>query len=119
MPSSSPITYDDFAKIDLRIGRILEVQPFPKARNASWKVRVDLGELGEKWSSAQITNYAADALVGTLVVCVCNFAPRNIAGFLSEVLILGAPDADGRVILLSPRRDSSGNDIVLPGAKVY
>lgn len=119
MSPSSPITYDDFAKVDLRVGRVLEVLPFPKARNPSWKVRLDLGELGEKWSSAQITNYAADALVGTLVVCVCNFAPRNIAGFLSEVLILGAPDPDGKVILLSPRGDSSGNDIVLPGAKVY
>lgn len=120
MPLSSPITYDDFAKVDLRIGRVVEVQPFPKARNPSWKVRVDLGsELGDKWSSAQITNYAATELVGTQVVCVCHFPPRNIAGFLSEVLILGAPDADGKIILLSPRRDGSGNGAVAPGAKVY
>jgi tRNA-binding protein len=112
-------TNDDFTRLNLRIGRIVEVQPFPKARKPSWKVRVDLGELGEKWSSAQITNYTADELVGSLVVCVCNFAPRNIAGFMSEVLILGAPDADKRVILLSPRKDSDGNDIVAPGAKVY
>jgi tRNA-binding protein len=113
---AAPITYDDFAKVDLRIGRVVEVQPFPKARNPSWKVRVDLGpELGEKWSSAQITNYAADDLIGTQVVCVCNFPPRNIAGFLSEVLILGAPDADGRVILLSPRGDGA----VPTGAKVF
>lgn len=116
---SSPITYEDFAKIDLRVGRVLEVQPFPKARNPSWKVRVDLGEFGEKWSSAQITNYAAEQLVGSLVVCVCNFPPRNIGGFMSEVLILGAPDADGKVILLSPRKDDAGRDIVAPGAKVY
>jgi tRNA-binding protein len=116
---SPPITYDDFAKIDLRVGRVLDVQPFPKARNPSWKVRVDLGELGEKRSSAQITNYVADELVGSLVVCVCNFPPRNIAGFLSEVLILGAPDADGKIILLSPRKDIQGHDIVAPGAKVY
>ncbi len=117
--TSSPITYDDFAKVDLRIGRVLEVQPFPKARNPSWKVRVDLGGLGEKWSSAQITNYTAEQLVGSLVVCVCNFPPRNIAGFMSEVLILGAPDTDGKIILLSPRKDDAGRDIVAPGAKVY
>ncbi|WP_424628010.1 tRNA-binding protein [Bradyrhizobium sp. SYSU BS000235] len=119
MPPSPPIAYDDFAKIDLRVGRVLEVQPFPKARNPSWKVRVDLGDLGEKWSSAQITNYTADQLVGSLVVCVCNFQPRNIAGFLSEVLILGAPDPDTKIILLSPRKDGEGHDVVSPGAKVY
>jgi tRNA-binding protein len=107
------ITYDQFAAVDMRVGRVLEVQPFPKARNPSWKVRVDLGSLGEKWSSAQIANYTADELVGTLVVCVCNFPPRNIAGFSSDVLILGVADADGKVILLSPR---SG---VAPGERVY
>jgi tRNA-binding protein len=109
----SDITYDQFSAVDLRIGRVLEVQPFPKARNPSWKVRVDLGPLGEKWSSAQITNYSAEQLTGTLVVCVCNFAPRNIAGFMSEVLILGAADADGKVIVLSPRSS------VAPGERVY
>lgn len=117
--TSTPITYDDFAKVELRVGRVLEVLPFPKARNPSWKVRVDLGDLGEKWSSAQITNYAIEQLVGSLVICVCNFPPRNIAGFMSEVLILGAPDAGGKIILLSPRKDSEGSDIVAPGAKVY
>lgn len=107
------ISFDQFATVDMRIGRVLEVQPFPKARNPSWKVRVDLGTLGEKWSSAQITNYSAEQLVGTQVVCVCNFAPRNIAGFMSEVLILGAADADGKVILLSPR------SAIAPGEKIY
>lgn len=107
------ITYDQFSAVELRVGRVLEVQPFPKARHPSWKVRVDLGPLGEKWSSAQITNYTADELVGTQVVCVCNFPPRNIAGFASEVLILGAADADGKVILLSPRSR------VAPGERVY
>jgi tRNA-binding protein len=115
---SSPITYDEFARIDLRVGRVLEVQPFPKARNPSWKVRVDLGEIGEKWSSAQITNYTADELVGSLVVCVCNFPPRNIAGFMSEVLILGAADDNGKVIVLSPRAIHDGVAIA-PGAKIY
>jgi len=118
-PSPPHATYDDFTRLDLRVGQIVEVQPFAKARNPSWKVRVDLGELGERWSSAQITNYTAEQLVGSLVVCVCNFAPRNIAGFMSEVLILGAPDAGNRVILLSPRKDLDGNDIVAPGVKVY
>lgn len=114
MTQSKPdITYDQFAAIDLRIGRVREVQPFPKARKPSWKVRVDLGPLGDKWSSAQITNYTADELIGTPVVCVCNFAPRNIAGFMSEVLILGAADANGNVILLSPR------SAVAPGEPVY
>ncbi len=113
MSSPAPITYDDFARVELRVGRVLEVRPFPKARNPSWKVRIDLGPLGEKWSSAQITNYSADELVGTQVVCVCNFPPRNIAGFMSEVLILGAPDGEGRIMLLSPRGD------VAPGEKVY
>ncbi|WP_425987834.1 tRNA-binding protein [Afipia sp. DC4300-2b1] len=117
--TSSPITYDDFAKVDLRVGRVLEIQPFPKARNPSWKVRVDLGELGEKWSSAQITNNTAEQLVGSLVICVSNLPPRNIAGFMSEVLILGAPDAGGKIILLSPRKDDSGYDIVASGTKVY
>ena len=112
-------TYADFERLNLRVGRVVEVQPFPKARNPSWKVRVDLGDLGEKWASAQITNYSADELIGSLVVCVCNFAARNIAGFMSEVLIVGAPDAQNRVILLSPRKDAAGNDTVAPGAKVY
>ncbi|WP_315835396.1 tRNA-binding protein [Bradyrhizobium prioriisuperbiae] len=116
---SHPITYDDFAKVDLRIGRVIEVLPFPKARNPSWKVRIDLGDLGEKWSSAQITNYTADELVGSLVVCVCNFAPRNIAGFMSEVLILGAPDARGKILVLSPRAHQGGAEAIAPGAKVY
>jgi tRNA-binding protein len=107
------ITYDQFSAVEMRVGRVLEVQPFPKARNPSWKVRVDLGPLGEKWSSAQITNYTAEELVGTLVVCVCNFPPRNIAGFMSEVLILGAADDGGKVILLSPRSQ------VAPGERVY
>jgi tRNA-binding protein len=110
---TAEITYDQFTAVELRIGRVLEVQPFPKARKPSWKVRVDLGPLGEKWSSAQITNYTQDQLIGTLVVCVCNFPPRNIAGFMSEVLILGAADADGKVILLSPRSE------VAVGERVY
>lgn len=106
------VTYDAFASLDIRVGRILDVQPFPKARNPSYKVAVDLGELGVRWSSAQITNYAIEELVGTQVVCVANFPPRNIAGFQSQVLILGVANADGQVILLTPRSDvPKGNTV--------
>ena len=117
MPLLPSVTYDDFARIDLRVGRVLAVEPFPKARNPSWKVQVDLGELGRKWSSAQIANYAADELIGRLVVC--NFPPRNIAGFLSEILILGASDAAGQVILLKPEKSGLAVDAIALGAKVY
>ena len=95
--------FDDFQRIDIRIGTIVDVQPFPRARNPSYKVQVDFGDLGTRWSSAQITSYAAEELVGTQVSCIVNFAPRNIAGFQSEILILGARDAEGNVILLTPR----------------
>lgn len=118
-PPLAPVSPEQFFAVDIRAGRIVEVAPFPKARKPAWKVRVDLGPLGEKWSSAQITNYDAAQLVGTLVVCVCNFPPRNIAGFQSEVLILGAPDKDGNVILLSPRKSEDGADLVAPGARIF
>jgi tRNA-binding protein len=97
-----PIVYDDFARVDMRVGRIVSVKPFERARNPSYKVEVDVGPLGRKWSSAQITNYSEAELVGRLVVCVVNMPPRNIAGFQSEVLILGAKNARSEVILLSP-----------------
>jgi tRNA-binding protein len=96
------IVYEDFAKVDMRVGRILTVKPFERARNPSYKVEVDFGPLGKKWSSAQITSYSAADLVGRLVVCVVNMPPRNIAGFQSEVLILGAKNARSEIILLSP-----------------
>jgi tRNA-binding protein len=97
-----PIVYEDFAKVDMRIGRIVSVKLFERARNASYKVEVDFGSLGRKWSSAQITSYSEAELVGRLVVCVVNMPPRNIAGFHSEVLILGAKNARSEIILLSP-----------------
>lgn len=108
-----PIVYDDFAKVDIRIGRVVAVKSFERARNPSYKVEVDFGALGKKWSSAQITSYTQDELVGRLVVCVVNFPPRNIAGFQSEVLILGAKNGGGDVILLSPRAE------VAPGESVF
>jgi tRNA-binding protein len=98
-------TYDDFARLDIRIGKVMEVQPFPRARNPSYKVGVDVGAGRIMWSSAQITNYTPEALIGTHVVCVCNLGSKNIAGFTSELLILGAKDAEGMVIVLSPRSE--------------
>jgi tRNA-binding protein len=100
-------TYDDFARLDIRIGKVVEVQPFPRARNPSYKVGVDVGADRIMWSSAQITNYTPEALIDTRVVCVCNLGPKNIAGFTSELLILGAKDAEGNVIVLSPRSEVS------------
>ncbi len=103
MQVKEQVDYAAFERLDIRIGTVLDVQPFPKARNPSWKVQIDLGELGTRWSSAQITAYTPEQLIGTQVCCVVNFAPRNIAGFQSEVLILGVTGGDGMIILLSPR----------------
>jgi tRNA-binding protein len=98
-------TYDDFARLDIRMGKVVEVQPFARARNPSYKVGIDVGTDRIMWSSAQITNYEPEALVGSLVVCICNLGPKNIAGFTSELLILGAKNADGEVIILGPRSE--------------
>ena len=97
------IAYDDFAKVDMRVGRIVAVDDFPEARKPAWKLTVDFGEeIGVKRSSAQITNYAREELEGRLVVAVVNFPPRQIGPVRSEVLVLGASDEQGRVILLAP-----------------
>jgi tRNA-binding protein len=99
------IEFDDFARVDMRVGRIVEVLPFPEARNPSYKLRIDFGaDLGERVSSAQLTATYPDrlALVGRQVVAVVNFPPRRIAGFASEVLVLGAMGSDGAVHLLAP-----------------
>jgi tRNA-binding protein len=100
------ITFDDFLAVDMRVGRVLAVEDFPEARKPAWKLTIDFGpEIGTKRSSAQITNYAREELEGRLVVGVVNFPPRQIGPVRSEVLVLGASDADGRVILLEPRSD--------------
>lgn len=101
------ISYDDFAKVDIRVGRITRAEPFPEARKPAFKLWVDFGpEIGERKSSAQITrHYALDDLPGRLVMGVVNFPPRQIGPVKSEVLILGAPDEDGEVVLLMPERD--------------
>ncbi len=101
------ITFDDFLKVDIRVGRIVSVEPFPQARKPAFKLTIDFGpEIGTKRSSAQITvNHTPEELVGTLVLAVVNFPPRQIGPFLSEVLTLGVPDANGDVMLIRPDRD--------------
>lgn len=99
------IEFDDFARVDMRVGRIVEVLPFPEARKASYKLRIDFGPaIGERVSSAQLTVTYPEpsALVGRQVVAVLNFPPRRIAGFASEVLVLGAMGEHGEVHLLAP-----------------
>ena len=100
------IEWSDFERVDMRVGRIVAVEDFPEARKPAWKLHLDFGpELGERTSSAQITNYTREELEGTLVVAVVNFPPRQIGPVRSEVLVLGVPDEEGRVILLRPSRD--------------
>jgi tRNA-binding protein len=100
------IDFEDFMKVDIRVGRITSVEDFPEARKPAWKLRIDFGpEIGEKRSSAQIMNYSREELEGSLVVAVVNFPPRQIGPMRSEVLTLGVPDEEGRVILLRPDAD--------------
>jgi tRNA-binding protein len=100
------ISFDDFVRVDMRVGRIVDVEEFPEARKPAWKLTIDFGEeLGTKRSSARITNYSRDELEGRLVVAVVNFPPRQIGPFMSEVLCLGASDEEDRVILLAPDTD--------------
>lgn len=107
---SEPIAFDDFLRVDVRVGTVTRAEPYPEARRPSIKLWIDFGEeVGEKRSSAQIaTLYAPEALVGRQVLAVVNFPPRQIGKFVSEVLVLGLPDADGNVVLIGPDRPVPG-----------
>ena len=96
-------TIEDFDKLDIRVGRVVSVEDFSEARKPAWKLEVDFGEeIGRKRTSAQIKNYTREELEGRLVLGVVNFPPRQIGPVMSEVLVLGVPDEEGRVILLKP-----------------
>jgi tRNA-binding protein len=105
MSDSATIAFDDFLRVDVRVGRIVDVQPFPAARKPAYQLEVDFGtEIGRRHSSAQLTQRYSEAdLLGRLVLAVVNFPPRQIATFFSEVLVLGVPDADGNVVLIEPQ----------------
>ncbi|OLC68878.1 MAG: tRNA-binding protein [Gemmatimonadetes bacterium 13_1_40CM_4_69_8] len=100
------ITYDDFLKVDIRVGRVIQVDDFPKARKPAYKLRIDFGPLGVKTSSAQVTKYYEKTdLVGKQVLAVVNFPPRQIADFFSEVLTLGVILGEGDIVLVHPDRE--------------
>ncbi len=102
------LSFDDFIKVDIRVGKILETEDFPEARKPAIKIIIDFGdEIGVKKSSAQITkHYKKEALIGRQVLAVVNFPPRQIGSFMSEVLTLGVPDNEGEVILIAPDQEA-------------
>ena len=109
------ISFDDFLKVDIRVGQVVRAEPYPKARKPAIKLWIDFGpEIGEKRSSAQITaHYTPESLVGKQVLAVVNFPPRQIGKFMSEVLVLGLPDPDNEVVLIGP-------DLPVPnGGRMY
>ncbi len=116
--TTEQITIDDFDRVDIRVGRITACDPFPEARKPSYKLTIDFGPIGIRKSSAQLTaHYKPEELIGRLILGVVNFPPRRIAGFPSEVLVLGLPaegtDRQGTVILAQPERE------VEPGARLF
>lgn len=105
----SPVTWDDFQKLDIRVGTVTEVRDFPKARKPAWQLVIDFGPLGLRNSSAQITGlYDKESLRGRQVIAVVNFPPKQIANFISECLVLGVYSESGEVVLLAPER-KTGN----------
>jgi tRNA-binding protein len=108
------ITYDDFLKVDIRVGRVVAAERFPKARKPAYKLRIDFGSLGEKTSSAQITKYYEPGdLEGKLVLAVVNFPPRRIADFDSQVLTLGVMLGEGDVVLVHPGQEVPAGSRIL------
>jgi tRNA-binding protein len=107
-PVQPVIAFDDFLKVDIRVGRIVSAEDFPKARKPAYKLTIDFGaDIGVRRSSAQITkNHRLDELEGMLVLAVVNFPPRQIGPMMSEVLTLGVPDEEGEVVLITPSRDA-------------
>ena len=113
--AADPISFDDFLAVDIRVGTVVAAEPYPEARKPALKLTVDFGpEVGRKRTSAQITDhYAPDTLVGRQVAAVVNFPPKQIGKFMSEVLVVGFPDADGEVVLI-------GIDHAVPnGGRMY
>lgn len=104
---SAPLSYAEFQRVDVRVGRIIDVQDFPEARKPAFKLRIDFGaSIGVRKSSAQLTKYYSKGdLMNRLIVAVLNFPPKQIGPFNSEVLTLGVPDAEGEVVLLTPERE--------------
>lgn len=112
--SSQYITFDDFIRVEMRVGRVVAAEEFPEARKPAYKLTIDFGPLGLKKSSAQITGlYKPSELVDRLVVAVVNFPPRQIGPFMSEVLVMGTDTKEGQVSLLQPDHDVS------PGQRIY
>ncbi len=109
------ITFDDFLKVDIRVGKVLRAEPYPEARKPAIKMWIDFGpEIGERKTSAQVTkHYTPEELIGKTVMGVVNFPPRQIGKFMSEVLVLGVPDEDGEVVLIAPDKD------VLIGGRMF
>ena len=112
---AEPVSFEDFAKIDIRVGTIVKAAPFPQARRPALKLWVDFGDkIGTKKTSAQVTaHYSAKALVGRQVAAVVNFPPKQIGKFMSEILVLGFPDNGGEVVLIAPER------LVPNGGRLY
>ena len=110
---SADLGWDEFMRVDMRVGRIVEIEDFPEARKPAWKLRVDFGEeIGMRRSSAQIANYERDELVGRLVIAGVNFPPKQIGPVRSECLVLGTYTADGTVLLLTPEPEAELGDRV-------